>query len=463
LSKEDIWQIHATSLECLEKIGMRIHSRRGLTLLKDGGAKVDFTNKTALLPTSLVKKALTMCSPVLTLAGRDGSPSLRVGGGRVTWGACAYPTEVLDWRTGDYRNARLTDLEELAMLTDQLDNMGFLQPSCCPADVPRDKVDRYQWKVGFLKCRKPVLSQCHDRKGFDDMLAMASLVAGDVNRFREHPFVILVCGIRSPFAVSEEISELIIAGAEYGIPLDIYSGPMGGATAPATLASVLVQTNAEILGGIVLAKMVNPDVPILYTTFSRIFDMKSGNISLGGPEFGLLQSAAAQMAAYYGLPSGGGGLLADSKSLDVQMGFEKMGTALMPALAGVNFISGAATLADEMVLSLESCVLEDEIIEYVQRVLRGIELSEERLGWEVMHKVGPQGHFLEEPHTLKFFREETWFPTLTDRKSYSRWMEDGAPDIRSRGKAAVAEKLESFRPLSLPEGIEEKMDAIINA
>ncbi len=41
----------------------------------------------------------------------------------------------------------------------------------------------------------------------------------------------------------------------------------------------------------------------------------------------MLRIGTTQMARYYGLPSGGGGILADTKSIDVQLGMEKWGQA----------------------------------------------------------------------------------------------------------------------------------------
>jgi trimethylamine--corrinoid protein Co-methyltransferase len=139
LDKHENLRIHEISIESLEKIGLRVHLKKGLELLKIAGAKINRKSHIVYLPAGLVNKALQLCSPVFTLYGRDGASLLRIGGNRLTWGACAYPSVVLDWKTGEYKYALLKGLEELSMLTDQLDNRCFLQPSCCSPDVFPEK------------------------------------------------------------------------------------------------------------------------------------------------------------------------------------------------------------------------------------------------------------------------------------------------------------------------------------
>ena len=155
-------------------------------------------------------------------------------------------------------------------------------------------------------------------------------------------------------ALNRESLEVLMEGARTGIPLAITSGAMCGANAPATLASTLVCANTEILGAIVVAKLVNPVTPVCYLNFSRIFDMKFANISQGCPEFGLLRLGTAQLAQSYGIPSGGGGLVTDSQVPDVQAGYEKVMTGLSAALRKTNWIWGMGLIGGCGIMSAES-------------------------------------------------------------------------------------------------------------
>jgi trimethylamine--corrinoid protein Co-methyltransferase len=191
-------------------------------------------------------------------------------------------------------------------------------------------------------------------------------------------------------------------------------------------------------------------------------DMKFANVALGAPGFALLRVASAQLARMYGLPCGGGGLLTDSKLPDGQAGYEKLGTALLPALAGLHMISGAAAYGGELVLTLEGYILDDEVIGWVKRVLQGFTVDEEHLALDLISSQGPGGQFVQEDHTLHFFRQEMWIPTLSDRAATVAWMQDGGLSTRERARRLIRRKLEDYEPLELPEDMADRLQAIID-
>ncbi|MFQ5445192.1 MAG: trimethylamine methyltransferase family protein, partial [Nitrospinales bacterium] len=56
----------------------------------------------------------------------------------------------------------------------------------------------------------------------------------------------------------------------------------------------------------------------------------------------------------------------------------------------------------------------------------------ETLAREVIEKVGPGGHFLEEAHTYNHFKSELWVPSLMTRATYEDWQREGAKDMAKR-------------------------------
>ncbi len=290
---------------------------------------------------------------------------------------------------------------------------------------------------------------------------MGSLVAGGLETLQRKPFFSILVTLTSPLTLRIDSSELIIGGAQKGLPLFIESGPMCGGTAPATMAATLIAANAELLNSFVLAKLVNPSVPVVYASWSRIMDMKSAGVSHGGPEFGMLRIGTTQMAKHYNLPSGGGGILADSKLIDVQMGMEKLGTALLPALVGTNMILGMGLFAEENTMSQEILMVDHEVAGYVQRVLRGILVNEDTTDLAVFKKVGPGGTFIDRRHTLENFRKEMWIPSITSRGSLEITVDPNLTSMRSQAKKAIKRALESYTPPALPDNIDVKLEEII--
>ena len=115
-------------------------------------------------------------------------------------------------------------------------------------------------------------------------------------------------------------AEGLLICAEYGQPLAMSPEAIAGATAPATLAGLLVQENAGILAHITLAQIFRPGTPVLYGTVSTIANMRLGTVALGAVETGLITAASAQMARYYGLPCRSVGAATESKREDLQAG-----------------------------------------------------------------------------------------------------------------------------------------------
>jgi trimethylamine--corrinoid protein Co-methyltransferase len=267
--------------------------------------------------------------------------------------------------------------------------------------------------------------------------------------------------LTSPLTIRQDAAELIVEGARLGLPLFIEAGPMSGGTSPATMAQTLIGANAELLASFVLAKLVNPAAPLVYASWARIIDMKSAGVSHGGPEFGLLRTATTQMAKFYGLPSGGGGILADSKLIDAQFGMEKLGTALFPALAGTNMISGMGLLADENAISPEALIIDHEIASWVRRALAGIRVTAETTDISIFEEVGPGGDFIRCKHTRDNYRQEMWIPKIMDRGVLVQDVDPKPKSLRNRARKVLDKALVDYVGPDLPEGLEARLEEII--
>ena len=463
LSDNEVHKIHMASLELLENVGVSLKFEEARELLKDAGAILGEDSDIIRIPPQLILETLNKCSPLIELYGRDGCPVMRVGGERVYFGTEGFPVNILDWRTGEHRAVTTNDQIEMVRLVDVLENVDFMPSVCCPTDVPSEKMDRYTWKNSLMNTRKHVQGESYGKSGVRDAIAMAAVIAGSEEKLREKPFISFNVTNKSPLSPTPENTETIIEVAKFGMPLYLTSGPMCGATAPATLASTLICANSELLVAILIAKLVNPYTPIIYASWSRIFDMKFANIASASPEFCLLRLGSAQLAQFYGLPSGGGGFMSDSEVPDAQAGYEKVMTGLSTALRRTNMVEGMGLLEGGGIASAETLVLDNEIAGYIRRFIDGINLEEDRIDMDLFKRVGSgEGkNFLSEDHTLKYFKKEMWMAELSNRYGLSTWIEKGAKDLRTRARELIEEKLNNFIPPELPGDFEEKADKII--
>ena len=134
-------------------------------------------------------------------------------------------------------------------------------------------------------------------------------------------------------------------------------------------------------------------------------DMKKGTICYGAPEFRLTNSAFADIYHYYGLPIWST-VGSDAHCLDAQASMEHAFSTLMAALDGANLIHDVGYLGQGLLSNPAAIVMCSEVISYVKRIIRGFDITREKLALDVIRDVGPGGHFLTISHTRDHFQEE---------------------------------------------------------
>jgi trimethylamine--corrinoid protein Co-methyltransferase len=151
--------------------------------------------------------------------------------------------------------------------------------------------------------------------------------------------------------------------------------------------------------------------------------------------------------------------MTDSKLPDCQAGYEKALAIALAAQAGCNDVSECSgMLGSLMALSLESMVIDNDLLGAVLRTVRGIEVNEETLSYKVMEQVvHGEGHYLRAQQTLDLMRTEYEYPALADRLAPGEWEAAGSPDIRQQ----AGERVKSILSSHYPEYIDPAIDAKI--
>jgi trimethylamine--corrinoid protein Co-methyltransferase len=297
-------------------------------------------------------------------------------------------------------------------------------------------------------------------EGTLDVIRMAEMISGGAEKLRNEPIVSFISLIISPLLVDDLYGDIIVEVARRGIPISVPCEPQTGSTSPVTLAGNLAVYAADTLTGVTLTQLTNPGTPVLCGYVGTTTDLRNMGYLSGSIESGLLNAGAAQLAQSWNIPFYATAGMSDSKTIDVQTGYESALTSLIVALSGANYIHDAAGLMEfAMVASYEKYVVDNEIIGMVMRVLRGIEVNSETIAADITKKVGPAGHFLREPHTVKHMRNEFFFPKLSDRDLREDWERNGAIDARQRANAAAREILAEHQPIPIDPDIDAKLRA----
>ena len=462
LTAEQIRQIHQASLTVLERTGIHVENEEALALYRQGGARVD--GNRVHITQAMIEKALETVPARVLLAGRDAAQDVILEGKRVYAGTGGSPTMVLDPGADTVRPSTLRDLADLARLADALQHCDFIVIPLHPTNVPDEDVPINRFYTCLTHSSRHIMGGVGSVEGARQVIEMGAMIAGGSEALRERPFISAITSwMVSPLHLDTGVTDILIEWCKHGLPVALSSAPMAGSTSPVTLAGTLTQLNAEQLSGIVLSQLVRPGTPVLAGYIPGVADMRSGGYLGGAVEFGMMQAAAAQLAHFYRVPIYGSGGMSDSKLPDAQAGYEKMATFLLAAMGGCNYIHHALGMVTNMsAASLEQAVIDDEIVGMAMRALSGIEVTEDTMAVEPIHRVGPGGHYLMESHTLQFMRSELFYPPLADRQNRAMWEAGGKKNTRERAIARVEELLRKHQPPGLLPEVDAAIRAMFN-
>jgi trimethylamine--corrinoid protein Co-methyltransferase len=397
----------------------------------------------------------------LMFYGQDEKYDLDLRAERVhTYGGGEAVT-MLDPGASKYRPSTLMDVYDAARLVDKLDNIHAFSRLIVATDLQgRLACDMNTAYASVAGTAKHTALTFGDYKNVEPVLEMLYMVAGGKNKFHERPFAHGGgCPVISPLRYGEDNCEVCVESVKFGAPVWIVVAPQAGATAPAALAGALVQVMAEAIASMLMINVVAPGHPVIVGPWPFVSDLRTGSFTGGSGEEAIISAAAAQMTNYYGLVSSVGAGMSDSKVPDNQAGYEKAIAVALAALSGCNNVSESAGMMGSLMgLSLESLVIDNDMLGAVMRTVRGIEVTDDTLSYaEIENAVHGEGHFLRQEQTLNLMRSEYEYPALADRLPPNVWEEAGSLDIREQAAMRVKEILSTHYPAYVSQEVDAKI------
>ncbi|GGH18177.1 trimethylamine---corrinoid protein Co-methyltransferase [Cribrihabitans marinus] len=449
LSDHDLAAIYNTALRLLSELGMgEVPDRLARDLLAAGA--VDTGAGRLLFPRAMTEEMIARAAKSFVLHGRDPARSIEVGGERVYFGTGGAAVQTLDIDSGAYRPSTLRDLHDFTRLQDALVNVSWFTRCCIATDV----ADSFELDVNtayalMRNTTKPVATAFTLADHVAPIVRMFDIVAGGEGGFARRPFVKAhISPVISPMRFGEDAVEVVYACIAHNMPMSCITAAQSGATAPATLAGFLAQSLAETLASLVMVNVISPGFPMVFSNWPLVVDLRTGSFAGGGGEIAVMNAASAQLSNWLGLPSGVAASMTDAKAIDAQYGAEKGITSLAAALAGGNLIYESSGMTASLLgASFEAFVLDDEMHSATYRALRGIEVTEENLGFEaICQSVLGDGHFLGAQHTYAAMERDYFYPSLADREAPVTWTDKGSPDAWSVARDRAREILTSHHP-----------------
>jgi len=447
LSKEFIQKILNEAYYILEKHGVFVENQEALELFKEAGMNIKNSSQRVHITSRLVEDSLSSTPSIIKLYDRTEKNEFIVGKDNIHFDPGSTAITILDHKTSEERKAVSDDLIKFYRLTDCLEHIHFQSTGIVSSDVPDLISDSYRLFLGLQFSIKPVVTGTFRVEGFKPMFDMLIAIRGSKENLAEKPLAIFDACPSPPLKWSNLTTQSLIDCARAGIPSELISMGMTGATSPVTIAGTLVQHVAENLCGLVICQLAKKGAPVIFGGSPSSFDMRKGTTPMGAIETMMIDSAYSQIGKFLNLPTHAYMGLSDSKINDAQAGLETGIGALMAALSGINVISGPGMMNFESCQSLEKLVVDNEICGMAYRLIEGVSQRDEPIAKNLYEGFSAETQFLSMPHTRKWYREEHTFPKVIDRDTYDYWVSLGKKSIADRASEEV-ERLLKENPVS---------------
>ncbi len=461
LSQEFIEKIIDESHILLERQGIFVENTQAIELFKEASMKVDESTQRVFLTRQLVKDALSSTPSTFQLFSRNGEKAYTIGGDEVHFNPGSGAIAILDHKSQEQRKAVTKDVVDFVRVSNLMSNIYFQSTAIISSDVPDFISDSYRLYLALLYSEKPIVTGTFRVEGFKPMKDMLVAVRGSENALAEKPLAIFDACPSPPLKWSNLTTQSLIDSARAGIPSELISMGMTGATSPVTIAGTLVQHVAENLCGIAICQLANKGAPVVCGGSPSSFDMRKGTTPMGAIETMMINSAYSQIAKHLGLPSHAYMGLSDSKIIDSQAGLETGIGAILAALSGVNVISGPGMLNFESCQSIEKLVVDNEICGMANRLIAGIAQRDDPIALDLFQDFTADTQFLTMPHTRSWYREEHSFPKVIDRDTYDYWISLGKKSISERASEEVEKLLRDNPPDVIDQAVNQDLHSIM--
>jgi len=462
LSPDDVRQIHESTLDVIENVGVMFHSQNALDVLEQHGATVDRETTVAKVPGEVIERALATVPHEFTLGGRTPEYDLPLDGEHLYISSDGCGVFARDPATGEVRSSRKEDLENCARVVQALDNVSATSAVVSAQDCPIQSRVLHEFDACVRNSAKHsiVVSIKEDWEA-RSLIEMAAALAGGRDELRKRPtFTAIICTV-SPLHQERFGMDLALTLAEAGIPVSFYPMPILGATGPMTIAGSAVVNNAEFVSGAALVQLAHPGAPVIHGGGPTAMYMNSGAYASNSPEAVLLRSCQGFMADFYGVPAWYGAGATTAKEPGIQSAYENTIAMFMAYACGADVTFGTGLLDGSRILCLENMVVDDEILGMVKRILRGVEVSDETIARDLIAKMGFNGNYLFDSHTRKHVRE-LWQAKLGETGTYEGWKQAGGRSTVEKAQDKVREIL-AAEPIGFPDDLGREFDEIIAA
>lgn len=220
--------------------------------------------------------------------------------------------------------------------------------------------------------------------------------------------------INPPLRLEYRTAEAMLMKSRYHVRSMITTMPALGASGPVDIYGSAVLATAEIVGGLILSHIIDPDASLMGYVACCQLDMKTGNITSSTTQTARLDATVYQVMekCFGGCTAVGGRGYISAKAPGLQAVFERFLKARGYSLFvdnGAFGYSGTGNLDNGSVFSPEQYILDLEIMEALNHLMVAPRLPmPDGVVERIKAAVEDGGNFMADDHTLAHFRDELW-------------------------------------------------------
>ena len=404
-----------------------------------------------------IRELCTKAPKEFTQVARHPERSVTIGGNNQVFAPIYGAPFVRDLKGG----RRYGDMEsfeklvKLAYMHPNLHHTGLVICEPCDAPVSHRHLDMVY--LHMTRSDKPHLGAITEMSRAQDSVDMAEILHG--RDFMDENCVIMGnVNTNSPLLVDKVVSEAIRVYCSRNQGIVVVPFILSGAMGPVSTAASVTQAMAEAMMCCAFAQLVRPGAPFVLGNFLSSMSLKSGAPTFGMPEPVMSNYAIGQMARRVGLPLRCGGSLTASKIEDAQAAYESADSMHSTMLAGANFVLHAAGwMEGGLCTGFEKLVMDADRLGGYQKLLGGLDTSDEALARDAYGEVEPAGHFLGCGHTMRNYTTAFYEPALSDSENVESWEETGEKDMRQRAYERWTGMLERYEAPKIDASVDEAL------
>jgi trimethylamine---corrinoid protein Co-methyltransferase len=457
-------RVHFETLKVLKNVGIRVDSDESLEIFHSGGAHIvkGKTGGIVRLPEHLVEDCIAWTPKSVIYHGRDEARDFDTKSGKVGFSTFGECVQIFDPYTRKLRPTTKEDCGNTGKIVDYFDELVVMERAVCSTDKMPETQPLHNLEALLKNTSKHIIIAAGSRENCRAMIKMAHIAAGGEETFEQRPIISFSVCASSPLTLTTHTCDVIVECANAGVGMWLISMVLAGGTGPVTLAGSMVQHNAEILGALALAQLVKKGTPCSYGSSSSIMYLKNASSVMGGPEYGMMGRAAADMAKFYDIPAVIATGVSDSKTTDIQSGYETAINFIQVAMSRPPIVYGVGSVESGLTFDLSKVVLDCEHIRHLLMAMDGIPVDDYQLAYHEIREVGPGGTYLLQKQTLDNMRKQSDV-TVFDRNPRENWEEKGSPGVLDSACKKAINIIENHTPKALPDGAEEKIVNLIEA